>query len=120
MYPYTKGVYMKIILFIISAFVLFGIGGYVGYTTRPSSPPVSVEESVTPTQTEKSIRTVQGVLIKIPDPKDDYTHTIKTIDELISVASMTVKLDDYSGKKVEAVGQYSGTTLFIDSIMEIQ
>ena len=110
---------MRIILFIFTAIVLFGIGGYFGYRTRPASSPVSVEETGTPTQTETTIRTIQGLLIKIPDPKDDYTHTIKTVDDLISVASNTVTLDDYNGKKVEATGQYSGTTLFVDTITEL-
>lgn len=110
---------MRIILFILAAIVLFGIGGYAGYKTRPTESPVSVQEEMTPTQSDKTTQTVQGVLIKIPDPKDDFTHTIKTLDELISVASLTVKLDDYNAKKVEATGQYSGTTLFVDTITEL-
>jgi len=65
-------------------------------------------------------RTVQGTLTKVQSPKDDYTHMLTTTNGLVKLNSYSVNLDEYTGKKVEVVGQNSGTTLFADTVTILQ
>lgn len=47
---------------------------------------------------------------------DDYTHILITSGENVKLNSYTVKLDDYLGKEIEVQGEYSGDTLFVDTV----
>ena len=48
---------------------------------------------------------------------DDYAHVIVSGGKTEGVASFTLDLDQYVGKQVEVTGQYSGTTLYADSVV---
>lgn len=89
--------------------VLVGVGAYVGlkYFYKPSTGP----------QTSKTaVITKTGTLQKSTIAQSDFTHVIITPDASVGVASYTLNLDDYIGKKVSVTGQFSGDTLFADSI----
>jgi len=108
---------MKWIFGLIVLAALIG-GGYY-YLVMMNAP------STTTTPTEQSngktaARTVVGTLTKVQNPKDDYTHMLTTSSGLVKLNSYSVQLDEYVGKKVEVVGQNSGTTLFADSVTVIQ
>lgn len=110
---------MKYILITLVSIIVLGIAGYFGYQYLLQSSGESQFQSVNTTSEQPAkTTTVEGMLIKVPNPKDDYTHTLKTVDKLVRVASYTVSLDDYNNKNVAITGQYSGTTLFADSISE--
>lgn len=104
---------MKNILIVLCVIGILGVGGYFGYQYLLGTSEQNIQQ-------EQSAKTtmVEGVLMKVANPKDDYTHTLKTADKLVRVASYTVSLDDYVNKTVSITGQYSGTTLFVDSIEE--
>ena len=89
--------------------VLVGAGAYVGlkYFYKPP----------TGSQTYKTAAiTKTGTLQKSTIAKSDFTHVIITPDASVGVASYTLNLDDYIGKKVSVTGQFSGDTLYADSI----
>ncbi len=102
---------MKGFLISIIFLVILGVAGYFGFkyfiqgkgseTTQYKSTPVSLS----------------GVLQATTG--DDYSHALLTGGKLTGVASYSVNLDDYVGQKVEVTGQYSGTTLYADSIIKI-
>lgn len=110
---------MKYILITFISIIVLGVAGYFGYQyLLRSSGETQLQSGNTSSEQPVKTTTVEGILIKIPNPKDDYTHTLKTADTLVRVASYTVSLDDYNNKNVAITGQYSGTTLFADSISE--
>ncbi len=95
--------------------VLVGVGGYV-YMSRKSTTgdPANTQVFKTESITRMGVlnaSTVQGV---------DYKHTITENGKVYGVMSGLESLDTYIGKKVEATGQNSGTTLYIDSIKIIE
>ncbi len=107
--------YMKAFLFGILFLVLVGVGGFC-YLSSKAQPSGSGTENV-----EAVKLTRVGTLVKSPSTSSDVTHTIRSDEgESWGVTSYAVNLDDYVGKKVEATGQNSGTTLYIDTITEIQ
>ena len=106
---------MKGFIFGLIFLVLVGAGGYVYLSTKSTqadseNTKVFKTESITRTGVLKA-STVQGV---------DYKHTITENGKVYGVMSGIESLDKYIGKKVEAVGQNSGTTLYIDSIKIIE
>ncbi len=60
-----------------------------------------------------------GVLQKSTVNGADFSHVIMSGGQSWGVTSYSVNLDQYVGKKVEATGQNSGTTLYIDTIKEV-
>ncbi len=72
--------------------------------TSPASAPVAQEKAVNTTLT--------GTVTK-NGAKFFIQPTGKPTTEL---DSYTVKLEQYVGKKVSVTGQYSGTTLFVDTV----
>jgi hypothetical protein len=91
---------------------LVAIGGYF-FVSRSNQQPVT-----TKTVKEAKNTTVTGVLTKVSSPKDDYSHVITAKSKITGVSSYSVQLDQYIGKTVTATGQFSGTTLYIDTITE--
>jgi hypothetical protein len=61
--------------------------------------------------------TKTGELRKTNVPGSDFTHVlINTSEKSVGVASYSLSLDDYIGKQVSVTGQYSGDTLYADSV----
>jgi hypothetical protein len=75
----------------------------------------SVTTSVpsTPVAKEKAVDTTLTGTITKTGGKFYINSTGQATKEL---DSYTVKLDDYVGKKVSVTGQYSGITLFVDTV----
>jgi len=79
-----------------------------------------------PTQTATGIYktaavTKTGELRKTNVAGSDFTHVlINTSEKSVGVASYTLNLDDYIGKRVSVTGQYSGDTLYADSVTVLQ
>jgi hypothetical protein len=113
---------MKTAIIALVLVIALGIGGYIGYTKL--LPKLLGQEGPVIGQMQNGdlpkSQTVTGVLMKVQNPTDDYTHNLKTADKLVRVASYTVKLDDYVGKTVTITGQPSGTTLFADTIEDVK
>lgn len=104
---------MKAFSFGILFLVLVGVGGifYLSSKAQPSG------QNAQSSAAAKLTRV--GILISSPSTTSDVTHTIRSDSgESWGVTSYAVNLDDYVGKKVEATGQNSGTTLYIDAIVE--
>lgn len=59
--------------------------------------------------------TVEGKIQK--GVGDDYSYILMTRDKTIGVTSQTVDISKYENKNVRISGQYSGTTLYADSIV---
>lgn len=99
---------MKAFLIGIVFLALVLVGGYIGlkYFYKPSTGQSFQTAAVTKT----------GTLQKTTIAKSDFTHVIISTDGSIGVASYTLNLDDYVGKKVTVTGQFSGDTLYADSI----
>jgi hypothetical protein len=101
---------MKGFLFGILFLILVGVGGFFWLKYSSQSPADSQTyktEAITRTGKLQKSATTEGV---------DYTHQIISGGTYYGVNSYSLKLDEYVGKNVEATGQNSGTTLYIDSI----
>jgi hypothetical protein len=94
--------------------VLAGVGGYVYLTKTAKSPSANPQVF----KTESITRT--GILQTSNVSGVDYKHTITEGGKVYGVTSGLESLDKYVGKKVEATGQNSGTTLYIDTIKIIE
>ena len=101
---------MKIALISFMVLALIGLGGYFGYQYLISVSPSTSGVNETPTVTKT------GTVQSLSKPGSDYTHILKTPEESVKLNSYTVKLDQYVNTTVTVVGQYSGYTLFVDSI----
>jgi uncharacterized protein (UPF0333 family) len=100
---------MKAFLIGLIFFVLVAAGAYVGlkYFYTPS----------VGSQTHKTAAiTKTGTLQKSTISQSDFTHVIVISGGSVGVASYTLNLDDYIGKKVSVTGQFSGDTLYADTI----
>lgn len=64
--------------------------------------------------------TKTGELRKTTVAGSDFTHMLVAAGKSVGVASYTLNLDDYIGKQVEVVGQYSGDTLYADTIQVLE
>jgi hypothetical protein len=102
---------MKAFIIGIIVILFVAVGGY--FFLKNYSTTQSVKTSF---QTESITRT--GVLQKAVG--SDYQHIIVAGGQMWGVTSQSLNLDQYIGKKVEAVGQNSGTTLYIDTIKIVQ
>lgn len=100
---------MKNFIVILVVFALLGGAGYVGYTYLTSQ-----QTAKKPTMT-KAV-TLTGVLQT--GKGDDYDFVILTNGKITGVTTYKLKLDQYIGKRVTIEGQYSGTTMYADSITE--
>jgi hypothetical protein len=103
---------MKTFLVFLFLCILVG-GGYVGYHYLMKS---GGSGTAGPSRTAAAPVTKTGVVQKLTKPGDDYTHMLKTSEGLIKLNSYSVKLDQYVNKNVTVTGQYSGSTLFADSV----
>jgi hypothetical protein len=104
---------MKAFILGILFFIIVGAGAYIGlkYYYKPAAG----------SQTFKTApMTKTGILQKSTIAQSDFTHVIISTGESVGVASFTLNLDDYIGKKVSVTGQYSGDTLFADTIKVVQ
>ena len=63
--------------------------------------------------------TKTGILQKSTLAQSDFTHELVSSGQSVGVASYTLNLDDYIGKKVSVTGQFSGDTLYADTITVI-
>ena len=100
---------MKAFIFGLLFFALLVVGAYIGlkYFYKPP----------TGSQTYKTaVITKTGTLQKSTISQSDFTHVIISSGASVGVASYTLNLDDYIGKKVSVTGQFSGDTLYADSI----
>lgn len=110
---------MKIVLVILIVLLFAGAGGAYYYLRLPKSDdvysnPAAETESVTAGQSGDV--TLTGVLRK--SEGDDYQHIIIVNGRSTGVASQSLDLSQYENMTVSVVGQYSGTTLYADSITE--
>lgn len=106
---------MKAFLIGIVVLVIALVGAYFGLKYFYKSPANTGTSSY---QTTAISRT--GELRKSNVTGSDFTHVLITPDKSIGIASYTLHLDDYIGKKVEVTGQFSGTTLYADTIKVVQ
>jgi hypothetical protein len=100
---------MKAFLMGIIFLVIVGAGAYVGlkYFYKPTTGLKSFKTAAI---------TKTGILQKSTISQSDFTHVIVSSGESVGVASYTLNLDDYIGKKVSVTGQFSGDTLYAESI----
>jgi hypothetical protein len=100
---------MKGFLIGVLFLIVLGVAGYVGlkYFYKPAAGSQSYKTA--------SITKI-GTLQKSTISQSDFTHVIISADGSLGVASYTLSLDDYIGKKVSVTGQFSGDTLYADSI----
>ncbi|MCX6791814.1 MAG: hypothetical protein NT149_02140 [Candidatus Gottesmanbacteria bacterium] len=100
---------MKAFLIGIIFLVIVGVGAYVGlkYFYKPTAGSQTFKTAVI---------TKTGILQKSTIAQSDFTHVIVSSGASVGVASYTLNLDDYIGKNVSVTGQFSGDTLYADSI----
>ncbi len=104
---------MKAFLIGVIFLVIVGAGAYIGLKYFYTPPAGS--------QTFKTaVLTKTGTLQKSTIAKSDFTHVLVSTGESVGVASYTLNLDDYIGKKVTVTGQFSGNTLYADNITVVQ
>lgn len=60
-------------------------------------------------------RTLTGVLTPVPST-GEYSHVVDVNGQLVGVTSNTVDLKPYENRKVNIVGEYSGATMYADSV----
>jgi hypothetical protein len=104
---------MKAFIIGLIFLVVVAVGGYIGlkYFYKPA----------TTSQTYKTAPiTKTGILQKSTISQSDFTHVILSTDGSLGVASYTLNLDDYVGKNVSVTGQFSGDTLYADSIAVVK
>lgn len=101
---------MKAFLIGLLVLVLAVVGGYVYikyfYQSAGSASQVYKTAPVTKT----------GTLQKTNVAGSDFTHVLISSGQSVGVASYTLNLDDYIGRSVSVTGQYSGDTLYADSV----
>lgn len=101
---------MKAFLFGIIFLILVAAGAYVGLKYFYKSDASSYKTAPI---------TRQGLLEKSNVPGSNFTHVLIATGESVGVASYSLNLDDYIGQTVSVTGQYSGSTLYADSISVI-
>ena len=107
-------VYMKAFLAGLVFLVVVVVGGFL-YLKFVYKSPGGGDSQVYKT----AAITKTGVLQKSTVAGADFTHVIVAEGKSWGVASYSLKLDKYIGKNVEATGQNSGTTLYIDTVKEL-
>ena len=100
---------MKGIIVIILVLTILGGGGVMGYTYLKGQRSAGI-----PTKT-KAV-TLTG---KLQAGKgDDYNYVLVAGGKLTGVASFNTDLGQYVGRVITIEGQYSGTTMYADSVKE--
>lgn len=112
---------MKIVLAILIVLLLAGAGGTYWYLKQPKSDDLYQMQQ---TESESGEEVMSGDVTKTgklqQSQGDDYNHIILSEGKAIGVASQSLDLDQYVGKTVSVTGQYSGTTLYADSVTEVE
>ncbi len=102
---------MKLVMILLTILILVGVGvgGYI-YLSQKSL------ETARPKVKQSTV--LSGSVQKVFDSGVDYSHLLKTSTSVVPLSSYSVKLDEYVGKNVEVTGQYSGTTLYVDNVVQ--
>jgi hypothetical protein len=104
---------MKGLIIGLIVIVVLAAGGFAGYKYLLSQTKSTTDTSFK-TESVKKTGIVQAA------KGDDYQHVLMSEGKTIGVASYSIDLNKYLGKKIEVTGQYSGTTLYADSVVEVQ
>lgn len=91
-----------LVLVIVISAAVFGFK-YWQSKSATGNAPVSLEQ------------TVEGVLTPVPFT-GEYSDVVDVNGKLIGVTSTTVNLKQYENRKVKVSGQYSGNTMYADSV----
>ncbi|MBI5613400.1 hypothetical protein HY947_00590 [Candidatus Gottesmanbacteria bacterium] len=102
---------MKVFIVSIVVLVLIGFGGYIFVSSQ--------SKQTTPDAVFKTEAVTKVGIIQI-GKGDDYNFVLMGDGKTVGITSYTVKIDPFVGKKVEVKGQYSGTTLYADSVTLIE
>ena len=103
---------MKAFLIGLGFIIVLGAGAFV-YLKYFYQPPAQTATGAFKT----AAVTKTGELRKTNIAGSDFTHILLNPSEKsVGVASYTLNLDDYIGKTVSVTGQYSGDTLYADSV----
>lgn len=94
-----------IVIFVVLA--LLGGAGYAGYTFLTNQQTAKKPTMTTAVTITGTLQTGKG---------DDYDFVILSKGKITGVATYKLKLNQYVGKQVTVEGQYSGTTMYADSI----
>lgn len=100
---------MKNFIVIFIVLLLLGGAGYAGYAYLTSQ-----QTAKKPTMTKAVVLTGTLQIGK----GDDYDYVILSKGKITGVATYKLNLNQYVGKKVTIEGQYSGTTMYADRIIE--
>lgn len=101
---------MKATIVGIIFLVLVGFGGAAWYMVMQQKQAAPASEQ------GPTVVTMTGKLTKAVPPGDDYTHLLLATGRSIKLNSYSVQLANYEGKTVTVTGEYSGNTLFVDSV----
>lgn len=102
---------MKGFLIAVVLLVILGVGGYFSFTYFLKN------KSAEPSRYKSASVKLMGVL-KV-GKGDDYEYTLTSEGKVVGVNSYTVQLKDFVDQKIEVEGQYSGTTLFADTVTPV-
>lgn len=94
---------------ILIILAIVGGGAYYYFRASTTNTPSNFKSG-----DEKLIGTVQPVT-----GNSEYQYIVISGGKTTGITSNSVDLSKYSGKKVEILGQYSGTTMYADSIIEL-
>lgn len=106
---------MKAFLLGLLFFVLAAVGGFIGLKYFYKSPADTGQEVFKTAPVTKI-----GTLRKSAITQSDFTHVLVVEGKSTGVSSYSLNLDDYIGKKVSITGQFSGTTLYADTVTEVE
>ncbi len=98
--------------FIVGVVIIavLGFGGFVGFRYLSHQNQTSVAP-------KSQSDTLTGLLM--PGKGDDYSFILlDTKGKTTGVTSQTIDLKTYANKNVEVTGQFSGTTLYADTVTE--
>jgi hypothetical protein len=101
---------MKATLIGILILIIVAVAGVWGYST------FGAKQTAAPSVRTTAPVTKSGTVRKAVPPGDDYTHFLMSADGTTKLNSYSVKLDQYEGQQVTATGQYSGNTLYVDTV----
>lgn len=93
--------------------IILGVGGFFTYQYLAIGTK-SISQATHETPTDNQSVTKTGILRKGASAESGFL--LIESDKAEAVSSTSIELDRYVGKKVEITGQYSGTTLYADSV----
>lgn len=110
-------IHMKNIFLGMLVVMLIGGGGFVWFRYgQPQSTPTTVQNAE---ESGSKTDTVSGLLL--PGKGDDYRFVLRAENgKTIGIATQKIALEPYVNKKVEITGSYSGSTLYVYTIAEVQ